>query len=57
MTRIGPFSACALIACAAGILPGSDIAVDLATHKVSFTGDRHTGESAIRDAGYTPQAA
>lgn len=37
-------------------LPGADIAVDLATHKVSFTGDRAKGEEAIREAGYTPEA-
>ena len=36
-------------------LPGADIAVDLATHKVSFTGDRRVGEDAIREAGYTPE--
>ena len=38
-------------------LPGADIAVDLATHRVSFTGDRTRGEEAIREAGYTPEAA
>ena len=38
-------------------LPGSTISVDLATHRVEFTGDRSTGEAAIREAGYTPQAA
>ena len=38
-------------------LPGADISVDLASHKVSFTGDRATGEGAIREAGYTPEAA
>ena len=37
-------------------LPGAEIAVDLSTHKVSFTGDRSTGEKAIREAGYTPEA-
>jgi copper chaperone len=37
-------------------LPGAEIAVDLATHKVEFTGDRATGEAAIREAGYTPEA-
>jgi copper chaperone len=35
-------------------LPGADITVDLATHRVEFTGDRATGEAAIREAGYTP---
>ncbi|QDZ09563.1 heavy-metal-associated domain-containing protein [Devosia ginsengisoli] len=38
-------------------LPGADISVDLTTHKVEFTGDRATGEAAIREAGYTPEAA
>jgi copper chaperone len=38
-------------------LPGAKIAVDLTTHKVSFTGDRAKGEEAIRDAGYTPEPA
>jgi len=38
-------------------LPGAEISVDLDTHKVSFTGDRNRGEEAIREAGYTPEAA
>lgn len=38
-------------------LPGAEIAVDLATHRVEFTGDRAKGEAAIREAGYTPEAA
>ena len=38
-------------------LPGAEIAVDLASHKVTFTGDRANGEEAIREAGYTPEAA
>lgn len=38
-------------------LPGAEIAVDMDTHKVEFTGDRATGEKAIRDAGYTPEVA
>ena len=37
-------------------LPGADISVDLASHKVSFTGDPAKGEEAIREAGYTPEA-
>lgn len=37
-------------------LPGAEITVDLATHKVSFNGDKAKGEEAIRDAGYTPEA-
>ena len=38
-------------------LPGADISVDLASHRVEFTGDRRVGEEAIREAGYTPEAA
>ena len=38
-------------------LPGAEINVDLASHKVSFSGDRAKGEEAIREAGYTPEAA
>lgn len=38
-------------------LPGADISVNLDTHKVEFTGDRAKGEEAIREAGYTPEAA
>ncbi|WEJ57648.1 heavy-metal-associated domain-containing protein [Devosia sp. FJ2-5-3] len=38
-------------------LPGSEIDINLDTHKVSFTGDRAKGEEAIREAGYTPEAA
>lgn len=38
-------------------LPGAEISVDLATHKVSFTGDRTKGEEAIKEAGYTPEPA
>ena len=38
-------------------LPGAEISVDLDTHKVEFTGDRAKGEAAIREAGYTPEAA
>lgn len=38
-------------------LPGSEIDINLDTHKVSFTGDRAKGEDAIREAGYTPEAA
>jgi copper chaperone len=36
-------------------LPGAEISVDLATHEVSFTGDRAKGEEAIKEAGYTPE--
>ena len=38
-------------------LPGAEISVDLATHKVTFTGDRAKGQEAIHEAGYTPEAA
>ena len=38
-------------------LPGAVITVDLDTHEVSFTGDRAKAEEAIREAGYTPEAA
>lgn len=41
----------------ADVFPGAEISVDLATHKVSFTGDRAVGEEAIREAGYTPEPA
>ena len=37
-------------------LPGAEISVSLDTHRVEFTGDRATGEAAIREAGYTPEA-
>lgn len=38
-------------------LPGTEISVDLASHRVEFTGERAKGEAAIREAGYTPEAA
>jgi copper chaperone len=38
-------------------LPETHVDIDLATKKVSFTGDRTKGEEAIREAGYTPEAA
>lgn len=38
-------------------LPDAQVDVDLATHRVSFTGDRSKAEDAIREAGYTPEAA
>lgn len=38
-------------------LPGSTIQIDLASKSVSFTGDKAKGEEAIREAGYTPEAA
>lgn len=38
-------------------LPGSTIQIDLASKSVSFTGDKAKGAEAIREAGYTPEAA
>jgi copper chaperone len=38
-------------------LPGAEVTIDLATHKVSFKGSKAIGEAAIRDAGYTPEPA
>ena len=38
-------------------IPGTEVQIDLGTKKVSFTGDRAKGEDAIREAGYTPEAA
>jgi copper chaperone len=38
-------------------LPGAKVEIDLESHKVSFEGDRAKGEAAIREAGYTPEAA
>jgi copper chaperone len=38
-------------------LPGTQVSIDLAAHLVEFTGDRAQGEAAIREAGYTPEAA
>jgi Copper chaperone len=38
-------------------LPGTSVEIDLATKKVTFTGDRSKGEEAIREAGYTPETA
>jgi copper chaperone len=38
-------------------LPGTQVDIDLATKTVRFTGDRNKGEDAIREAGYTPEAA
>ena len=38
-------------------LPGTKVEIDLDRHRVSFTGDRAKGEEAIREAGYTPEAA
>ena len=38
-------------------IPGTEVQIDLGTKKVTFTGDRAKGEDAIREAGYTPEAA
>jgi copper chaperone len=38
-------------------LPDSTIEIDVPTHKVTFSGDKAKGEEAIREAGYTPEAA
>lgn len=38
-------------------LPGASIEIDVATKRVSVVGDELTAETAIREAGYTPQAA
>jgi copper chaperone len=38
-------------------LPESEVEIDLDSHKVSFTGEKSTGEEAIREAGYTPEAS
>jgi copper chaperone len=38
-------------------LPGTEVEIDLATHQVRFTGDKARGEAAVREAGYTPEAA
>lgn len=40
-----------------GALPGAQVEIDLASHRVSFTGDKARGEAAIRAAGYTPEPA
>jgi copper chaperone len=38
-------------------LPGAAVTVDLTAHRVTVEGDRATAEEAIREAGYTPEAA
>ena len=38
-------------------LPNAEVEINLETHTVSFTGDAAKGEEAIREAGYTPEAA
>jgi copper chaperone len=38
-------------------IPGAQVDIDLGSKRVTFTGDKAKGEDAIRDAGYTPEAA
>ncbi|QLF69856.1 heavy-metal-associated domain-containing protein [Peteryoungia desertarenae] len=38
-------------------MPGAPVTIDLAARKVEVTGDRAKAEAAIREAGYTPEAA
>ncbi|AYD00185.1 heavy-metal-associated domain-containing protein [Neorhizobium sp. NCHU2750] len=38
-------------------LPGAAVTIDLSARKVTVEGDREKAEEAIREAGYTPQAA
>jgi copper chaperone len=40
-----------------GAIPGAQVEIDLGTKRVTFTGDKAKGEDAIREAGYTPEAA
>jgi copper chaperone len=40
-----------------GAIPGAKVEIDLGTKRVTFTGDKAKGEDAIREAGYTPEAA
>ncbi|KQQ58587.1 MULTISPECIES: heavy-metal-associated domain-containing protein [Rhizobium/Agrobacterium group] len=35
-------------------LPGADVTVDLATHRVTVAGDADAAEAAMRDVGYSP---
>ncbi|MBP8939718.1 heavy-metal-associated domain-containing protein [Agrobacterium genomosp. 3] len=37
------------------VLPDASVSIDLATHKLTVAGDAATAESAIRDAGYSPE--
>lgn len=37
------------------VLPGSDVSIDLATHRVTVSGDPATAEAAMRDVGYNPE--
>ncbi|AQS62316.1 MULTISPECIES: heavy-metal-associated domain-containing protein [Rhizobium/Agrobacterium group] len=39
----------------ADVLPDASVSIDLATHKLTVTGDAATAEAAIRDAGYSPE--
>ncbi len=38
-------------------LPGSVVSIDLEKHEVTVDGDQAIAETAIREAGYTPQPA
>ena len=38
-------------------LPGAAVTVDLSSHRVTVEGDRTIAEEAIREAGYSPEAA
>lgn len=38
-------------------LPGATVTIDLPSHKVTVEGDKAKAEDAIREAGYTPEAA
>lgn len=37
------------------VLPNAAVNIDLATHRLTVTGDAATAEAAIRDAGYSPE--
>jgi copper chaperone len=37
------------------VLPGVSVSVDLGAQKVTVAGDAATAETAIRDAGYSPE--
>ncbi|WP_421362993.1 heavy-metal-associated domain-containing protein [Agrobacterium rosae] len=41
----------------AEVLPDADVDIDLSTHSVTVTGDAATAETAMREAGYSPERA
>lgn len=41
----------------ANVLPDAVVSIDLATHRLTVTGDAATAEGAIREAGYSPEQA